>query len=553
MKISRLLSLLLVFVLLAAAGRVACAKMIESGCQAPLAGPDDDALCPPLDPPSGPTITVSSVAALRSAVNGAASGDTILVADGDYNLDGVYLRFDVPNVTLRSASGDRENVVLDGNYVTTEIVQIVASNVTIADMTLREAYYHPIHISSTSGAHTTGTMIYNVHIIDPGEQAIKINPYTGENALYFPDDGAIACSHIELTDVGRPHIRNDCYTGGVDAHQARDWVIRDNLIEGFWCESGLSEHGIHLWRSCRDTLVERNELRGNARGIGFGLASSGDGIRTYSDNPCPSAGGGYVDHYGGIIRNNFVFANDGGLFASEYGFDCGICLWNACGAQALHNTVASTQAPFSSIEWHLANTNVEIKNNLVSHNLRERDGTAVLEGNLTYQPLSLFVDGANGDLHLDASASAAIDQAATLSDVSDDYDGDARPIGPAPDVGADEYGVPPPARASGFRVSRAITDSTALTATLIWTSPAEAVTATLRYSDTFINEDNWAAAALLTDTLPGGTETFTATVPYEGGTIYFGHKSQDTLGQWSAPANAFWPSFDIYLPLVSRN
>jgi len=210
--------------------------------------------CAPLPPPTAPTITVSTVAELQNAVNSAAPGDTILVADGVYDLNGVYLRFDVPNVTLRSVSGNRESVILDGNYVTGEIVQIVASNVTIADLTLREAYYHPIHVMSTSSADTTGTLIYNVHIVDPGQQAIKINPYTGENALYFPDNGIIACSHIELTDTGRPHIRDNCYTGGVDAHQARDWIIRDNLIEGFWCDSGLSEHGIHLWRSCRDTF-----------------------------------------------------------------------------------------------------------------------------------------------------------------------------------------------------------------------------------------------------------------------------------------------------------
>jgi hypothetical protein len=113
-----------------------------------------------------------------------------------------------------------------------------------------------------------------VHIIDPGQQANKINP-AAANA--YPDDGVNACSHIELTDVGRPHIRNNCYTGGIDAHQAEGWVIRDNLIEGFWCENGLSEHGIHLWRGCRDTVVERNVLRENARGIGFGLAESSSG------------------------------------------------------------------------------------------------------------------------------------------------------------------------------------------------------------------------------------------------------------------------------------
>lgn len=408
--------------------------------QQPAAKPlISSAHCQPLAPATGQTVSVDTVTELQNAVNTAVSGDTILIADGIYNLNGVYLRIDVPNVTLRSASGNREAVILDGNYITTEIVQIVASNVTVADITLREAYYHPIHVMSTDAGDTLNTLIYNVHLIDPGEQAIKINPVPGGT---YPDDGIIACSHLELTDVGRPHIRNNCYTGGVDAHQAEGWVIRDNLIEGFWCSIGLSEHGIHLWRGCRDTLVERNVLKENARGIGFGLAESGT-ARTYGDNPCPSAAGGYVDHYGGIIRNNFVFASNAGLFASQYGFDCGICLWQACGAQAFNNTVVSTQAPFSSIEWRFDNTDVEIKNNLVSHNLRDRGGTAVLSHNLENAPLSLFVGGANGNLHLMSTAASVIDQAAPLTEVTDDVDGDARPYGSAPDIGADELDAPP--------------------------------------------------------------------------------------------------------------
>ncbi|MCB8950187.1 MAG: right-handed parallel beta-helix repeat-containing protein, partial [Ardenticatenaceae bacterium] len=318
------------------------------------------------------------------------------------------------------------------------IIQVVASNVTVADVTLREAYNHPIHVMTTDAGDTLNTLIYNVHIIDPGEQAIKINP-AADNT--YPDDGVIACSHLELTDAGRTHVV-DCYTGGVDAHQAEGWVIRDNLIEGFWCARGLSEHGVHLWRGCRDTLVERNVLRENARGIGFGLAESGE-ARTYTDNPCPSANGGYVDHYGGIIRNNFVFASDAGLFASDFGFDCGICLWQACGAQIFNNTVASTQAPFSSIEWRFDNTDIELRNNLVSHNLRDRGGTAVLSHNLENAPLSLFLDGANGNLHLMSTAAVAIDQGLTLPQVTDDVDGDARPYGPSPDLGADELNAPP--------------------------------------------------------------------------------------------------------------
>ncbi|MBK7894590.1 MAG: hypothetical protein IPJ90_06835 [Anaerolineaceae bacterium] len=118
-------------------------------------------------------------------------------------------------------------------------------------------------------------------------------------------------------------------------------------------------------------------------------------------------------------------------------------MWQACGAQIFHNTVVSTQAPFSSIEWRFANTDIELRNNLVSHNLRDRGGTAVLNNNLQNAPLSLFVNAANGDLHLHSAATAAIDQATALPEVTDDVDGQARPFGPAPDLGADELNAPP--------------------------------------------------------------------------------------------------------------
>jgi hypothetical protein len=509
--------------------------------------------CPPLAGPTGRVVSISNVAELVSAVNGALVGDTVSIADGVYDLDGAYLRIDTPNVTLRSASGNREAVVLDGNYTTTEIVQVVASNVTIADLTLREAYNHPIHVMSSGTADTVGTLVYNVHIVDPGEQAIKINPYTAESALYFPDEGEIACSHIELTDAGRPHIRNNCYTGGIDGHQARDWVIRDNVIEGFWCPTGLSEHGVHMWVSCRDTLVERNVFRDNARGIGLGMLESASNKRAYSDNPCPGAGGGYVDHYGGVIRNNLVFASDGGLFSSQYGFDCGICLWQACGARVLHNTVVSTQAPFSSIEWRFGNTDVDLVNNLVSHNLRDRGGSATLEGNVTGASLALFVDGEGGDLHLASTAAAAIDQVIAPLDAPDDIDGDSRPVGPTSDVGADEFRPPPPAAVTDLRVTNAVTSSGVLTAVLAWSAPTGAITTTLRYSGTLIAESGWDSATLLTDTLPGDTEIYTAVVPYVDEPVYFALRTRGVGGQSDLSNNAFEPSIDVCLPLVLRD
>ena len=132
-------------------------------------------VCPPLPPPSETIIKVDTVEQLQRAVNNATTGATILVADGTYNLDGVSLVFNTPYVTLRSASGDHAAVVLDGAYLSRAIVLINASDVTIADLTMRHVRKHVIQVTATARGDVVNTRIYNIHIIDPGEQAIKIN------------------------------------------------------------------------------------------------------------------------------------------------------------------------------------------------------------------------------------------------------------------------------------------------------------------------------------------------------------------------------------------
>lgn len=395
--------------------------------------------CPPLPPPTGSTVEVhpSQADQLRAIVAAAPSGTTILLHDGLYAMDQgdatSRLVFSTPGVALRSLSGDRDAVVLDGAYQTNELVSIQASDVTIADLTLRRAYDHPVHVSGVAAA-VTGVLLHNLRIVDPGEQAVKINP---ASAVGFVDFGTLACSEIVLTAAGRPFVRNDCYTGGIDAHAAWGWTVHRNRFAGFWCPTGLSEHAVHFWRGSRDTLVEENVIVDCVRGIGFGLGSSGDG-RVYPDNPYP--GVGYLGHIDGTIRNNFVAAADAALFASDYGFDAGIALEQARGAAVVHNTVASTEAPFSSIEWRFANTVVLLANNLVTHNLRERDGDpqATLAGNLDWVPAAWFVDVAAGDLHLAADDLPPVDAGAPLTPGLADRDIDRDLRDAAPDVGADE-------------------------------------------------------------------------------------------------------------------
>jgi hypothetical protein len=397
----------------------------------PLGGPH----CDPLPAPDGAVIELAPTDDLAAAIAEAPAGSTLLLADGTYDVSGAgYIALVEDGVTIRSASGDPSTVVIDGGYALGEVFSIAADDITIAEVTIQRALHHPIHVTGGPDSNTENTLVYRVRVVDPGQQAIKINALDGT----YADFGTIACSHLELTAEGRPHV-TDCYTGGIDAHLAQGWTIRDNTITGFWCESGLSEHGVHVWNSGRDTVVERNTIIDCARGIGFGLGESGNGTsRDYGDDPCPGVTG-FIGHYGGVIRNNAILGRDPAMFASQFGMDSGVALEQACGAVVTHNTVVALQPPFVGMEYRFANTQASIADNLVTHGITMRDGgTAVLEGNLVDVGTEHFVDAAAGDLHLVAGSSAidaAVDVAGT--EVVDDIDGDARDG--TPDVGADEY------------------------------------------------------------------------------------------------------------------
>ncbi len=397
--------------------------------------------CAPLPAPAGTIVHVdpSMTGQLKGLINNSEANTTFVFANGTYALNGAFLWISATGVTLRSASGNPADVVLDGGYQSTEVVTVSASDVTVAELTIRRAYTHGIHVTSSDNADTVDVNIYRVHVEDSREQAIKINP---NGSGHYTDRGQVACSRLTLSDTGRPQINpfaGGCYTGGVDAHQARDWVIRDNHIEGFWCSSGLSEHGVHMWRGSRDTIVERNIFLNNARAVGFGLSEFGS-PRTYSDSPCPAAGSSYVGHYGGVVRNNFIVANRQELFDSAGGFDAGIAFWYSCNAKAVHNSIVSTGPNFSSIEWRFAtSTGIEITNNIVTHPLRARGGASgTQDGNLESASLTLFEDAGNANLHLAAGAAAAIDQGAAVTAGLCDADFDGEPRGAARDIGADE-------------------------------------------------------------------------------------------------------------------
>jgi len=167
---------------------------------------------------------------------------------------------------------------------------------------------------------------------------------------------------------------------------------------------------------------------------------------------------------------------------------------------------------------------------------QELHGFSVLPG---------FANALIGDYTL-AASSALIDTGVYLPGINTDY------IGAAPDIGANEYGVPAPAAVTDLHVTHAVAASNILTATLRWTAPAGALTTTLRYSSILITTANWNSAALLSSNLSGTANIYTATVPYNSGTIYFALKTQNSAGWSPLSNNAFWPQQPVYLPVILK-
>lgn len=380
---------------------------------------------------------------LMNAVSNAAAGTTLLLKPGTYKITGT-LQFAKNGVTLRSSTGKRTDVVIDGNKgsetslqrsnFVPELIAVSASGVTLADFSIRHARDHAIHAYPPSTKNIDSLLIHNLLVQDCGQQLIKVNS-NGEQPLSWVDKGTIQCSEIGFTDNSVMQVSGDgFYTGGIDIHGGRDWTVRGNTFRNIENNGKLMEHAIHFWHRARGTRIESNRIENCYRGIGLGMLTESDGMtRDYADDADNAP---FVDHVGGMIVNNVIW-NQKGIH-----LESGIELMNVGGAEIYHNTVFSLDAPFSGIEYRWPNTQVTLKNNLVGAGLMARDGgKATKAGNLESAPQSLFENAATGDLRLKATATSAIDKGVSLDAglVPMDMLSAGRDV--KPDIGAYEFGA----------------------------------------------------------------------------------------------------------------
>ena len=372
--------------------------------------------CDALPAPTGIIDTVSTVSELQAAFSAANVNNgnyTILLENGTYSLTSelLYIGSNMEHFTIRSLSGIRDSVIIEGegmNGGVLYIFNVAADHFTVADITLGWVGYHGVQIHGESD--TDSCLIHNVKFVDINEQMIKVsgNPSTGN----YSDGGKVECCWFEFTSG----VANQFYTGGIDAHVSKDWIVRDNVFKHIRSpDATLAEHAIHFWRDCYRTLVERNVIINCDRGIGFGLGNT--------------AGNG---HFEGTIRNNFVHTSR----------DVGIGLERARNIKVFNNTV-HTESYFNSIEYRFDSTyNAYMANNLVNEAIASRNGgTGNDTNNFDFSSVGvgIFVNAAGYDYHLGSATPGVADAGIVLPDMIDDIECAVRPFGIATDIGADEY------------------------------------------------------------------------------------------------------------------
>ena len=369
-------------------------------------------------------LTVGTAAELQSALteaNNAGGNRTIVLADGTYTVADT-LNVTAPHITITSQSGKREAVIIQGDAMSATakvgvLIRAAASYFQISNVTLQRTGYHLLQVAGESNADYA--VVHNVIFRDAYQQMLKVS-IDQSNYAITGDHGLVEDSLFEYSAGVGPEY----YIGGIDAHGAKDWIVRNNTFRSIISPSQeTAEFAIHFWNQSGNALIEKNLIVNCDRGIGFGLDDRGN--------------------IAGIIRNNVIYHTaNAGAFA-----DVGIYIDQSPGAQIYNNTVYMDNGYPHSIEYRFAQTTgVLVVNNLTNKPVSARDGATGTEGsNYVSASPGLFVNPAQGNLRLAAPNPAVVDVGRAVTGLVDDFNGTPRPRGRGIDIGAYEWpgGVKP--------------------------------------------------------------------------------------------------------------
>jgi len=376
--------------------------------------------------PAGATVwNVSTVGELDYAFQNLQAGDEVIIAAGTYNLSAYYLYINVSDVIVRGATGNADDVILQGpgmnvNQASTEALNVNADDATIMDLTIKEFYHHGIHIRGENDVDRT--LVHNVKTINCGERHIKGSSDTSSTTKIC-DDTVLEFVVMEQTKTLTSHTDNN-YIGGIDCMGMKNFTIRDCVGINIQGATGGGRGMMMIYMGIDGVTVERCKAYGCDRGICLGNPSG--------------TGHAYMAPWcvvGGIVRNNFV----------TRGINIALEICDTKDLNVYYNSIYSEDASyFRTVHiWGPNTTNLHLAYNIIRGQIYENStGDWTYTGNITGSTpqADWFTDWTVADLHLTENATAAIDAASPLPEVTEDYD--QQPRGTAPDVGGDESNPP---------------------------------------------------------------------------------------------------------------
>jgi hypothetical protein len=360
------------------------------------------------------TRDIATEADLQAALKSLTSDTVLRLAPGIYRLSsGLQIAGPLANVVLKGSTGRPNDVVLEGQGMTTNGTAAVGVTVTgavqklqISDLTIQNVYRNAVSFDSGVQA----PRLSNVRLINCGDVCLTVANSSGTSV----DDGVVEGSWIGYTTTGAATT-----AGGIDLRGAHRWKIVANAFQNIVGPNGQTARpAVVAANGAADTSVERNAFSNVKTAVAFGLVD---------------LAGGY-DHQGGRIANNFVYR------ASTVPGGAAVSIVDSPSTIVAHNTILLSKTYESPIEYRYPDTtDVRIVNNLLDGSITALNGAAaVLAGNVTTATPAMFVNAAAGDLHLQPTATAAIDMGDLSAQETTDIDADSRPLGLGPDVGADE-------------------------------------------------------------------------------------------------------------------
>jgi hypothetical protein len=355
------------------------------------------------------TVLVATVEQLEAAVAAATSNTTIAIAPGTYRLKSTLrLQGNLTQVAIQGSTGRARDVVLEGparegnSFPVAIRVSGRVQAPTIADLTIRNAASHAILLDSGTDA----PLLSNLHLVDAGHALVSASKV---------DFGVVENSVLESTASAL-----QASSGGIDVQQGTSWTIRGNRFLNLNGPAGaVAPAAIVVSAGSKDTVVERNRFMNCFSGVAFGAGN-------------PS---GNAEHEGGLVVNNFFYR------AASVPGGPAISIADAPRAQVVYNTIVTSGSWPVAIDYRYPlTTELLIANNLVDGEIKALDRAWAVEvGNVKNADVDLFVNASGGDLHLKRTAFAVLDVADVSISVATDIDGQPRPEGLAPDVGADEF------------------------------------------------------------------------------------------------------------------